>query len=379
MKKPVYLDYNATAVLLPEVRDVMVDVLNDVGNASAVHAFGRRARQQVEKARQSVADLVGAKATEIVFTSGGTEANNLALSGVDLGHLTGTAHVFTAATEHDSVLKACPNTTVLEVGSDGQIDLDALDRRLSGETGAAIVSVMAANNETGIIHDVERIADVARGRGALFHTDMVQAAGRLPLTVGKFDLATLTSHKLGGPQGIGALYVAEHVKLAPQMRGGGQERGNRAGTENVAAITGFGAAARHCAAQKTGDAQRLSALRDSMEQAVVQHVPRVVVIGQDLQRLPNTTCIALPGVKAETQVMMLDLDGIAVSAGSACSSGKVKASHVLTAMGLPENIAACAIRVSFGHQSTTADADRFVEAWTNMAKRTYKGGTTKAA
>jgi cysteine desulfurase len=370
---PVYLDYNATAPVRPEASAAVAGALALTGNPSSVHGFGRRARKCVEDAREQVAALIGAAPADIVFTGSGTEANALALSGA------GRKRILVSAIEHDSVLAAAaaldPEAPRIPAKRDGTVDLEALDRLLAERGRDALVSVMLANNETGVIQPVAEIARRAQAAGALVHCDAVQAAGKIPVDVGVLgaDLMSLSAHKLGGPQGAGALYVSERIALAPALRGGGQERGRRAGTENVPGIAGFGAAAA-AARRDLGAFARVGELRDKLEAGVLARSNRarrlgVRIAGAEAPRLPNTSCIVLPGVASETQVMALDLAGVAVSAGSACSSGKVRPSHVLGAMGLPPEEAASAIRVSLGWASQPADVDRFVEAWSAMAAR----------
>jgi len=358
-----YLDYNATAPLRPEVVAAMAEAAAQGGNASSVHRFGRLARRAVEDARDAVAALVGADPANLVFTGNGTEANNLALGGVG-------RPVIASAVEHESVRAAVADTRTVRVDSDGVVALDALAQALAGTGAPALVSIMLANNETGVIQPVAEAAAIARDHGALVHCDAVQAAGRLPLDVAALgvDLMTLSAHKIGGPQGVGALVLARDLPLEAQIRGGGQERGRRAGTENVAGIVGFGVAAR-LAAEALDDMPRLAALRDGIEARLRTVVPGVEIHGAGAARLANTSCIGLPGVRHDTQVMALDLAGVALSAGAACSSGKMTPSHVLSAMGLGEDAAASAIRVSLGWRSTPADADRFVAAWSEMALR----------
>ncbi|QJE72496.1 cysteine desulfurase [Aerophototrophica crusticola] len=365
----IYLDWNATAPLRPEARAALVASLDLPGNPSSVHGFGRRARRVVEDARARVAALVNVPPSQVVFTASGTEANNLAL------RATGVARRLVLATEHASVLEARPDVEVVPVHPDGLVDLDALARLLAGGPGPALVSVQAANNETGVIQPLGDVAALARAHGAFLHSDGVQVAGRLPLDLMALgvDLFTLSAHKIGGPQGVGALVAAPRVGLEPILRGGGQERRQRAGTENVAGIAGFGAAAE--AAMHDLDAYaRLADLRDRLEERLLEAVPEAVIFGRSAARLPNTTCVALPGIPAETQLMRFDLAGIAVSSGAACSSGKVKASHVLTAMGAGANLAGSAIRVSLGWTTTEAELDRFASTWVAMAK-----GLRKAA
>jgi len=361
---PCYLDHNASTPLRPGAASALVAALGDCGNPSSVHGQGRAARRRLDAAREQVAALAGARAEQIVFTSGGTEANNLALRGCNR------RRVLVSAIEHDSVLRAVDDSLIVPVGADGIVDLDALSELLDGEGPASVVSIMLANNETGIVQPVAEAAALARSRGALLHCDAIQTPGRIALdfTALGVDMLSLSAHKLGGPKGVGALIVADRVDLRPILRGGGQERGRRAGTENVPGIAGFGAAAAEAVADlvMTGTIARL---RDALEARIAAEIPTARIVGQDRARLPNTTCLALPGIPAETQVMALDLDGIAVSAGSACSSGKVRSSHVLRAMHLPPDIAGTAIRVSLGPVNTQADIDRFLAAYARLAAR----------
>jgi cysteine desulfurase len=360
---PCYLDHNATTPLRPQAAEAISHALATWGNPSSVHSHGRAARRIVEDARGRVAVLAGTDPATVVFTSGGTEANNLALRGC------GRARILVSAVEHPSVLEAADGIEAIPVNGNGIVDLDVLEAML-GEGGDAIVSVMLANNETGVIQPVAEAAKIAHAAGALFHCDAVQGAGKLPLDFKLLgaDMMTLSAHKIGGPKGAGALIVADDVDLAPVIRGGGQERGRRNGTENVPGIAGFGAAA-ELAAVEVAEAGSLAALRDRMEAELLEHVPGVKVIAADAARLPNTSCLALPGISAETQVMALDLAGFSISAGSACSSGKVKASKVLRAMGQPDDIAACAIRISLGPSTSEAEVDTFVTAYRNFAER----------
>jgi cysteine desulfurase len=368
---PVYLDYNATAPVRPEAAAAVVEALSEGGNASSVHGFGRRARGRIETAREQVAALVGARPEQVVFTSGGTEANNLALAGIDR------ARRLVSAGEHDSVLQAAPRAERIALDPRGRVDLGVLSRLLAAERRPALVSVMFANNETGVVQPLAEVVKLARAQGALVHSDAVQAAGKIPLDMAALgiDLLSLSAHKLGGPQGVGALVIAEGVALAPLMRGGGQERSRRGGTENLAGIAGFGAAA-GAAAGDLEAAARLSLLRDRLEQALRGLAPEVRVFGAGASRLPNTSCFAVPGLGGETQVMALDLAGVAVSAGSACSSGRVRASHVLRAMGAGEEEAGSAIRVSLGWRSEAADVERFLAAWGELYRRCV--GTARA-
>jgi cysteine desulfurase len=361
MDRAVYLDYNATAPIRPAVVAAMTRAFALCGNPSSVHQFGRTARRQVEEARERVAALVHARPEQVIFTSGGTEANNLALAG------TGRDRLVLSAIEHDSVLRTAPEAEILPVGTDGIVDLPALAERLARDPRPALASVMLANNETGVVQPIAEAAGIARAHGALLHCDAVQAAGKIPVDITALgvDLLSLSAHKLGGPQGIGALVVGDDLALRPLLRGGGQERSRRAGTENVAAIVGFGVAVEEAGAELSAQG-RITRLRERLERRVGE-AAAVRIFGLRSPRLPNTSCFAWTAVASETQVMALDLAGIAVSAGSACSSGKVRASHVLRAMGATEQEAGSAIRVSLGWQSTEADIDRFIDAWSRLA------------
>ena len=324
-----YLDWNATAPLRPQAAAAMVAALARCGNPSSVHRWGRDGAAARSSARATaVAALVGAPPEGVVFASGGTEANHLALLGA------GRQRVLVSAVEHDSVLRAVAAAERIPVDRDGIVRFAALADLLAADPRPALVSVMLANNETGVIQPVAEIAAIAHAHGALFHCDAVQAAGKIPLDAGALgaDLMTLSAHKLGGPPGIGALVAAPELDLTPLLRGGGQERGRRAGTENLPGIAGFAAAAEAAAAQ-IAVYDRVRALRDAIEAEIAAIAPEAVVVGAAAPRLPNTSAIAMPGTAAETQIIALDLDGVMVSAGAACSSGKVGPSHVLAAMG----------------------------------------------
>ena len=362
IKNPVYMDHNATTAVRPEARDAVALALALTGNPSSVHGSGRTARRLVEDARDAVAALVGAEPAWVVFTSGGTEANNLALR-----VLPKRAPILCSAVEHTSVLSVMDGIVEIPVDGDGVVDLGALEALLAGEDTPALVSVMLANNETGVLQPVADVAALAHEHGALIHCDAVQAAGKMAIDFRALgcDLMSLSAHKIGGPSGVGALVVTSGVEgdlaLIPMLRGGGQERGRRAGTENVPGIAGFGAAAR-AAREGLADFARLGRWRERIENRLRQHAGSRVY-GFGAPRLANTSCLTMPGVEAETQVIQLDLAGVAVSAGAACSSGKVEPSRVLAAMGVDANEAATAIRVSLGWSTTEDDADKFVEAW----------------
>ncbi len=366
-----YLDHNATTPVRPEAADAVARALTQHGNASSVHRFGRLVRHTLDEARESVASLVGMSPANIVFTSGGTEANNQALRGFD-------GAVLVSAVEHDSVLGAREDAQVVEVDADGVMVIEHLREKLARSEGPTLVSVMLANNETGVLQPVREIVRLAHEQGALVHCDAVQAAGKIDVSFEQLgvDMMSLSAHKLGGPQGVGALVVRDGLDPEPLLRGGGQERRRRAGTENVAGIAGFGTAAR-IARGKLDLFARLAELRDALETRLRTVVPDVVFHGVDGERLPNTSCIGLPGMTAEIQVMQLDLAGVAVSSGSACSSGKVAPSHVLQAMGQDDTAAQSAIRVSLGWNSDARDVDRFVDAWTAMAQRRSANATVR--
>lgn len=348
----IYLDHNATTPPRPAVIEAMVGVMRMHGNASSVHAAGRRAREIVEKARNSIACLLNADPRAVIFTSGATEANNAVLKNFS-------GRVLVSGIEHPSVLESAPNAEIIPVLENGIVDLAAFERMCEG---ASLISVMLANNETGVIQPVAEIAKIARTKGARVHCDAVQAIGRLDVDVQKLgvDYMTLSAHKMGGPQGVGALLAIQGAPPVKLIHGGGQERRARAGTENVAGIAGFGAAIKECDANTY---QKLSALRDQIEKSI----PGITVFGKDSARVANTTCFAFAGVPADTQLMALDLAGVCVSSGSACSSGSVKPSHVLEAMGIPAAKAHCALRVSLGWNTTQTDIDMFIEIYKKQA------------
>ena len=363
-----YLDWNATAPLRREAQAAMVAALDVVGNPSSPHAEGRRARAIVEDAREQVAALLGARASEVVFTSGGTEGNNAVLAA-------GWNKILLAGIEHDSVLAPARNSRArlvdLPVDDDGVVVREELSRALaSASEGPALLTLQLANNETGVLQPVAGVAAEAKQHGLAVHTDAVQAAGRVPIDVASLgvDYLTVSAHKLGGPQGTGALVFRGRRALSPLISGGGQERRRRAGTESVAAIAGFGAAAQ-AARRELAQMARVGRLQAWLESQVRSITPEAIIIAEGAARLPNTTDLALPGASAETLVIQFDLAGIAISAGAACASGKVGASHVLAAMGLSAELAGAAIRISLGHGSTQADVARFLDAWTHLAAK----------
>jgi cysteine desulfurase len=353
----IYLDANATERLRPEARAAVLAALDVAGNPASIHAAGRAARRLLEQARAEIGAAFGSAPADVVFCSGGTEANAMAIKALGEGR-----RVLYGATEHDSVRACCADGEALPVGEEGLLDLAALTAALS-DGPPALVCLMLANNETGVLHPIAAASEICRAHGALLHVDAVQAAGRIRVhrsTLGADSLA-LSGHKIGGPKGAGALLLAPGQILPPLIAGGGQERGRRGGTQALPAIAGFAAAVR---ASRNG-AAHLAPLRDRMEAAAVELGAVVCGTGP---RLPNTTNLALPGFAAETQVITLDLAKVAVSAGAACSSGKVTASHVLTAMGL-HHLAGNAIRVSLPWNTTEADADGFIAAYATMVER----------
>lgn len=381
----IYLDHNASAPLRPSVVDAMTRAFATLpGNASSVHAEGRRAREAIETARDAVAALVGVPAAQVVFTSGGTEACNTALSPAlrrrGPPRSSAPPRLLIGATEHPACLAghrfAPADVEVLPVARDGVVDLAALDDRVAASADRPlVVAVQGANGETGVLQSLDRIAArLARHPDAVLFSDMVQVAGRLPIDLpgSGADAVALSAHKLGGPAGIGALVLSDAVEIgAPWSRGGGQEGGRRAGTENVAGIVGFGVAAAEAAQALEGERSRLRVLRDRLEAGLRAAAPGIVVFGAGTARLPNTVAFAVPGVSAQTALMVLDLAGVAASSGSACSSGSVRPSHVLAAMGVAADLAGGAIRLSLGWNSTACDVDAALRAFERLVSSPY--------
>jgi cysteine desulfurase len=360
MRDPVYLDHNATTTIRPAAADAVYDALTLTGNPSSVHSHGRMARRVMEDARDNIGNLVGANPNDVLFTGCGTESNNLALCG------TLAENFFVSTTEHPSTLMANDKAQAIAVDTEGLIDINALDALLSAASGRSLISVMLANNETGVIQPISEVVRIAKQYDALVHCDAIQGAGKIPVDMTSLglDLMSLSAHKIGGPQGVGALIARAGLDMVPVLRGGGQERRMRAGTENVAGIAGFGAAARE-ASSGLDHMDSLRILRDQVVSSIRSYTP-VRVFGEANIRLPNTACIAMPGVSAETQLMAFDLSGVSVSSGSACSSGKVESSHVLAAMGVDADEALTAIRISLGWNNTPKDADKFIDVWTTI-------------
>jgi cysteine desulfurase len=379
MPERVYLDWNATTPLRPEAKQAMTSAWEFSGNPSSVHTEGRQARRLVEGARAAIAAAVAARPHDVVFCSGGTEANALALTpGLRRGAGQPVQRLLVSAIEHASVLAggrfAPASTGTINVTGAGLVDLNHLRTLLAGEP-PALVSVMLANNETGAVQPVSDIADVVHEAGGLLHVDAIQALGKIPIDINwlKADLMTLSAHKIGGPKGVGVVVLAEDVQgLEPLLRGGGQELGRRAGTENVAGIAAFGAATKAAISALPDDSTRLGALRERLERGLKQ-TPGMIVFSESAPRLPNTTLFTVPGLKAETAAIGFDLAGIAVSSGSACSSGKVQPSHVLDAMGFPKDLAQGAVRLSLGWSTAEADIDLTLEAWRKLADGLLRG------
>lgn len=375
----IYMDWNATAPLLAEARDACLSALDVTGNPSSVHGEGRIVRTLIENARRDIATLCGAKAASVIFTSGATEAANTVLTpdfrmgrtALKIGRL------YASAIEHPAVREggrfARENVTEIPVTTAGIVDLEALRGLLGAhdrDSGLPMVAVMLVNNETGIVQPVAEIAEIVRGHGGILVVDAVQAAGRLALSIEELgaDFLIISSHKIGGPKGAGALVARGEIMMpAPLIRGGGQEKGHRSGTENAVAIAGFAAAARKVADQLTDRMRSVTALRDRLEQNMRTSAPDVVIHGCDVSRVGNTIFFTLPGMKAETGQIAFDLEGVALSAGSACSSGKVGQSHVLTAMGYDPRQGA--LRISIGPATTEADIERCAAVFAKVAAR----------
>jgi cysteine desulfurase len=375
----VYLDWNATTPLRSEARAAMAAAFDLAGNPSSIHFEGRAARKLIEDARHQVAGALGAEPRNVVFTSGGTEANALALQpGLAGARGEPLRRLIVSAIEHVSVLSGgqfpFDQIAFAAVTPEGVVDLDKLRALLAGQL-PALVSIMLANNETGVIQPIGELAAIVHEAGGLLHVDAVQAFGKIPIDIRALgaDLVSVSAHKLGGPKGVGAVVLAsDQQSLVPQLRGGGQERNRRAGTENVAGIAGFGAAVAAALPTLASEAERLMALRSRLEDALASETD-VTIFGARASRLPNTTLFAMPGVRAETAVIAFDLEGIAVSSGSACSSGKVTPSHVLNAMQVRSELVQGAIRLSTGYLTSEADIERCLEAWIKLRGVLGKG------
>jgi len=381
----VYFDYNATTPLAPDVTEAVVRATRDVfGNASSVHHFGQQAKAAMDDARSAVAALVNGDPSEIVFTSGGTESDNFAIRGAaDALEPTGRRHLIASAVEHEAVLNTLRSlarkgwrTTLLPVDHTGIVSVDRLREAITGDT--AVVSVMHANNEIGTIQPIADIAAIAHEHGALMHTDAVQTVGKIPVDVRALgaDLLSLSAHKFNGPKGAGVLWIKRGTRMQPIVTGGKHERNRRAGTENVPAIAGLGVAAQLAAGKLSGEGARIAALRDRLEAGILGGIAGTAVNGAVDARVPNTTNISFERVEAESLLIALDLEGIAVSTGSACSSGTLEPSHVLRAMGLPTHRTQSSLRFSLGMFSTAEEVDRVVEVLPRLVEK-LRGLTRK--
>lgn len=368
MKNAVYLDYNATTPIRPEVISLMTEVMAEPGNASSVHSFGRKARKFIEDARQELAQVLDVGPQQIIFNSGATEGNATILKGF------AGKRILVSASEHASVIESGVAVETIPITRDGVIDLAKFADQLRQGEAPALVSVMLVNNETGVIQPVAEIAKLAKAAGAIVHTDAVQALGRINFTREALgvDFITVSSHKLGGPQGVGALIMAPKAPLPKLLQGGGQERRQRAGTENVAGIAGFGRAIALATASLNDYQQRYAALRDRVETHLNKSGNHVVIHGRDAGRVANTTSFSVNGTTSETLLMAFDLERIALSSGSACSSGTVKPSHVLLAMGVDDALARASLRLSLGWKTTAQDIEDFIAAWDKISAQLLK-------
>ncbi len=355
-----YFDHNATSPLRDSAKKAILDHMDLDGNASSVHRFGRDVRQVIEKSRKSIIHALGITESKVIFTSGATEANNLAVQGFP-------GCVIASAIEHDSVLKSRPNLVVCPVDMHGMIDLVALQKLINKhqQSSPLLVSVMAANNETGIVQPMSEVIAIVKQAKAFIHCDATQVLGRIDMPWNEFDMVSFSGHKIGAPSGIGCLIVKSSCPLQALMKGGGQEYSYRAGTENMLGIVAFSASLEDCFNDDWGSVR---VLRDYFESSIESEYSNLQIIGKNLERLPNTSLLVMPGIKSETQVINFDLKGIAVSAGSACSSGKVKNSHVLEAMGLDAEISASSLRISMGPYNTLTQVDKLVSYWLEMAR-----------
>ena len=377
MTQRIYLDHAATTPLRPEVRAAMEPYLSadGFGNPSSLHADGQRAKRALDAARDTLACALGAQFSEITFTSGGTEADNAALVGVMLARGRG-SHLITTQIEHEAVIETARfleklgfSVTYLPVDEQGRVAPRSVADALTDRT--ALVSVMHANNEVGTVQPLREIADLVHAHGAYLHTDAVQTFSQLPVNVHDLgvDLLSVSAHKIYGPKGVGALYVRSGIPIEPLLHGGGQERGRRAGTENVPAIAGFGEAVRLLLPEREAVAARLTLLRDTFLAALRQRIPNMVLNGHPAERLPNNINLSFPGLDAETLLLTLDRAGISASSGSACTSGSIEPSHVLTAMGLPDDRVNSAIRLTLGRDTTRAEVDRAVDILAGIVTR----------
>ena len=375
--RKVYLDHAGTTPLHPEVYSLMCEFMkNTFGNPSSIHSFGREAKKWVDEARQQVADLIGSEAGEIIFTSGGTEADNLAIIGAAAARHKKGNHIITSSIEHPAVLNTCKHlakigfeVTFLPVDQYGLVDQEELCKAIRPET--ILISIMHANNEIGTIEPIDELSKIAREHGVLFHTDAVQTAGKIPVNVNALgvDLLTLSSHKIYGPKGVGALYKRKGVRLQPVVYGGGQESNSRSGTENTIGIVGFGKAAEIAARDLDSEFNRIRELRDKLVQGIKEKIPDVKYNGHPERRLPHNVNFSFSYVEGESMLLSLDMKGIAASSGSACSSSTLKPSHVLTAIGLPYELIHGSLRMTLGRMNDAADIDYVLEVLTGIVAR----------
>lgn len=371
MKQKIYLDYNASCPIRPTAKSAMIDALSSAEsalNASSIHFFGQEGKKIVENARNHVAKLINAQPSQIIFNSGATESNNTIIQYFSRAYPN--KKILVSSIEHPSVLLATPNLHKIPVDSEGLIDFQAFESALQDNVQTILVSVMLANNESGVVQDIEKISSIARKYNAYFHSDITQAVGKIAVDMSSllFDFVSFSSHKIGGPQGSGALVVGSCHQTPVLLFGGGQEKNARAGTENIASIAGFGAAAKE-AHYYLNHYQILSTWRDSLENKLKDITPKLIFHSQSAHRIPNTSFFSLPGTNSHTLLIALDIEGIAISNGSACSSGRVTPSHVLKSMGKDDEIASSALRVSMGWATKVSDIDAFVEIWAKITNR----------
>lgn len=375
--KRIYLDHAATTPTDPRVLEAMLPYFSDAfGNPSSIHSLGQETRAAVEEARHKIAGLIGARSEEIIFTSGGTEADNLAIKGTASANKQKGNHVITTSIEHHAVLESCKflegqgfEVTYLPVDRNGLVDLEEIRRAITA--GTILISVMHANNEVGTVQPIADIGKIARERGIYFHTDAVQTVGHIPVDVNELsvDLLAMSAHKLYGPKGIGALYIRKGTRIDSFMHGGGQERGLRASTENVPAIVGFGKAAEIAQGEVDRESKRLTSLRDKLIQGLFERIPEIHLNGHPVQRLPNNVNVSIAFVEGESMGIGLDMEGIAASTGSACSSHDLEPSHVLMALGLPGVLARGSLRFSLGRETTEEEIDRVLEVLPRIVAR----------
>lgn len=351
----IYLDYNATTPILAQAKNAMVEAFDHLGNPSSVHAHGRATRKILENARLQIAEYFSVQARNVIFTSGATEANNTILKGFN-------GNIFVSATEHDSVLNVRKDAVIFPVDHNGIAELEVLEALLKDSSGTSLVCVIAVNNETGVIQPIDEILKICRACNAHLHVDAAQAVGKIHLPWNTLPSFTISAHKFGGPKGIGALLINGELNLNVLIQGGGQERSLRAGTENIIGAVGMGAAI----ANINFDCKRLEHFQENLEKNILKHCPDAVIFGKRANRVCNTTSIAMPGLQSEVQLMHFDLNNISVSSGAACSSGKVKASHVLKAMGVSDTLSKCALRISYGWDTTKDDINTCIGVWKSL-------------